>query len=753
MIRLEGTGKRIKLALSAISDRRAMNNKRKAESGGERARDKLQDRISGILNSFINPTILNTANANMPTYAEFIDDDSVRHLLKRDLGDTEYFIARSCESLISQLGVYNVWIALADGDQVTLMASSFEKSFLPFRDFVASGQMPYCIHEAMRQNRLVTISDPKTTCGKCPLASRYSGRVGLVSPIQYEGHIFGVLCVSAPEFTANDAEMKDQFDRAALQIGQILYLANERRIMEMELRESRRQLSSIMNSLPGMAYRCRCDPEWTMEFVSSGCIELTGYQPDELIGNQAISYAQLIVPEDRQMVKEAINKAIGEQQSYTLEYRIVNSRGEERWVWEKGHAVQLRDQNESRLEGFITDITERLKMEKRLVQMQKNESLAVMAGGMAHDFNNILMLIEGSAELARQEVGNDSPVASFLNKINESTRNAAQLCRRMLAFSGRSSVVIDSLHINHVLEAARPLIKSISSSDVNVEYEMGADIPAFMADASDVQQVILQLVKNGIEACGGKGGTVRIKTGSEYFDGRPVTNLVMDEDPPSGWHVFISIADNGCGMDASMIGKLFDPFFTTKFTGRGMGLPAVRGIVRSCKGKLLLTSRLERGTTIKVLFPVSTTMRAKSTNGPASLNPIKHKPIKTVMVVDDEPGLRLISRKILEMAGYSVTTAEDGAAAVDYYRIHPGEIDVILMDLTMPRMDGAEAIRQIKEINPGARIILTTGYSEIDVEKKIGMSQLSGVLLKPYTKNDLIQQIEKAGAFPPGDVS
>ena len=653
--------------------------------------------------------------------------------------DVSFFIERECEELVSRLGVYNVWIARIMDDRLADIVSSFESSFAPFRAYTATGQIPYCVREVMGKKDLVVVDDPNLTCGDCPLAKRYNDRIGLILNIQHNDKMLGVLCASAPAHLKDDALLVDQFRHAARQIGQTLHVMEERIELQRQIQESRRQLASILDSLPGMAYRCNLDAAWTMEFVSNGCVELTGYQPDDLIRSKKIAYAQLIVPEDRTMVARAINEAVADGKPYTLEYRIRQAGGEERWVWEKGHAVRLDGTNAIWLEGFITDVTERRAIEARLLHMQKNESLAVMAGGMAHDFNNMLMTILGNAESALTEAGQSSTCRDQLQQIVETTGRAAQLCRQVLAFSGQSGVTREALEINTLIDALMPSIELFKPSGVTIKVDYGADLPCIHADASDIRYAILQLVKNALEACERQGGGVSITTSAEYFDGRTLKQQVTLDDPPAGWYVVVSVKDTGCGMDAATMGKLFEPFFSTKFPGRGMGLPAVAGIIRSLNGSILATSKAGQGSCFKLLLPVAEGCDEASSmgkkDGAASTQP---RSIRTILVVDDEPSLRHLAKRMLERAGYKVVTGEHGLQAVEVFSRQADEIDAVIMDMTMPVMDGIEAIGRILSINPTARVILSTGYADIDISNRLDKSKLAGVLLKPYTQKDLL---------------
>lgn len=660
--------------------------------------------------------------------------------------DVQGLIAKSCEKLVGLLGVYNIWIALTDGPEVIATASSFENGFAPLKERMASGWHPPCLEASLKHEELVIIENVHDTCAACPLADQYNGRIAISCQIRHEGEAYGALRVSAPEYMAEDEHVHRQIHEAAGQIAIVLHQVAERRQIEKELQESRRQLSSLMNSLPGMAYRCRNDALRTMEFVSEGCHLLTGYTKEDFEQGDRVSYAELVHPQDRASVAEALDKAKSGPGGYTLEYRIVRPSGEERWVWERGHAVSLKDGDEIMLEGFITDITERLKMSEQLQQMQKHESLSVMAGGVAHDFNNILAAILGNAELAQSGITDPSEKDACLQQIITSCQQAGELCRQMLCFASGDfvSTMANLIDLKDQVGKMEPLFHNMTDSKVNIALKLEDGLPRLRADASSISQIILQLVVNASESYQGKPGKVRLASGVTTYDGQPLANQAATEEPPAGRYVWVSVSDDGCGMDEVTRTRMFEPFFSTKFTGRGMGLAAVMGLVHSLRGKILVDSSPGSGTTVKVLFPVGeegAEKRGEAASPPeaAAAQAKVSVAAKTVLLVEDEETLRTLSTRMLEREGCKVYQAESGEEAVNVYRQHGKDIDMVFMDLTMGGIDGIEASRQLRAIDPAACIILTTGYREEDIRKRYDTSDLAGILLKPFTREDMLR--------------
>ncbi|HMO51132.1 MAG TPA: response regulator [Kiritimatiellia bacterium] len=647
--------------------------------------------------------------------------------------DISTYIAQCCEKLVSVLGVYNVWIALTEHGAITTLASSFDQGFAPVKDKIASGWCPVCAERALAMPGVVVIEDIKEACATCPLSGLYSDRVGVACRIERGSVVYGMVRASAPAYMANDNHMHRQLLDAANQLAETLHQTTERKKIERELRESRRQLATLMDSLPGMAYRCRVDATWTMAFVSEGCRMLTGYAPEDLIENRRIAYADLIHPDDRALVVRGVNGAVAAREPFTLEYRIVNASGEERWVWERGRSVEVSE-NEQWLKGFITDVTERRVMEERIVRLQKHESLAVMAGGVAHDFNNILTAILGNAEMALGEAPPGNEIVACLRQIIASSQQAAELCHQLLYFCGRSMPEATAIDVNRVVESMQPLLDSLTAKQIRLVLKLEPDLPEFVADPADVRHVLLQLVVNAAESYRGSEGTVMVSSGVEFCEGQRSRKLMIPDAPPSGWQVTLTVTDQGCGMDAATRSRMFDPFFSTKFTGRGMGLASVQGIVEGLGGNLMITSSPGKGTSIKVFFPVAP--EGTGTRHPQAGMP-NESLARKVLLAEDDPALCELTATMLTRLGCSVLTAPNGYEAVRVYQQHGPDIDMVFMDVTMPDMDGVEAFRVLRQINPDIRVVMTTGYSMEYVAERVDTNTLVGILIKPFSLGEV----------------
>lgn len=389
------------------------------------------------------------------------------------------------------------------------------------------------------------------------------------------------------------------------------------------------------------------------------------------------------------------------------------------------------------LERYLHN-AERLHLERQILQAQKLESLGVLAGGIAHDFNNILLAIMGNAELALMRINKESPVAENLQRIQQATAQAAELAKQMLAYSGKGKFVVENIDLNLLVNDMLYMLQVSISKTAVLRLNLHKPLPLVEADATQIRQVVMNIVINASEALGDKSGVIAITTGCMDCDKSYLENVWLDENLSEGLYVYLEIADTGCGMSKETMEKLFDPFFTTKFTGRGLGMAAVLGIVRGHKGAIKIYSELGKGSTFKILLPAST-KPAEIFNQVESNNDLQMS--GTVLLVDDEETVRGIGKDMLQVLGFEVITACDGRDALRAFKFNP-DISFVIMDLTMPHMDGAECFRELKQIKPDVKVIISSGYNEHEVSQKFVGKGLSGFIQKPYKLSTLKEAIK-----------
>ncbi len=389
-----------------------------------------------------------------------------------------------------------------------------------------------------------------------------------------------------------------------------------------------------------------------------------------------------------------------------------------------------------------TDVTHRKETEESLRQSQKLESLGVLSGGIAHDFNNLLTSILGNTNLGTMHLAPESPARPYLEQIEKATLRAADLTRQLLSYAGKGLLQVIDVDLNRlVVEMTQLLSVSISRKAV-VRFDLASNLPAISGDPSQMQQLVMNLVTNASEAIGPDvSGLITVRTGVQMVDETTNAGLLSALPLAPGRYVTLEVSDTGCGMTLEVKERIFDPFFTTKFTGRGLGLSAMLGILRSHHGSLKVYSELGRGSVFKLFLPTVT----REAEEPVSRHPMGDwRGEGTLLVVDDEPGARSVARGLAEALGFQVLEAADGLEAVALFKLRHAEICGVLMDLTMPHLDGRQAFLQMQEVDHQVPVVLTSGYSEEDVLTDFLGKGLAGFLPKPYLSSQFRAVLQEA---------
>jgi len=392
--------------------------------------------------------------------------------------------------------------------------------------------------------------------------------------------------------------------------------------------------------------------------------------------------------------------------------------------------------------GVGVDVTDRLRMEqerraleRQLYQAQKLESLGVMAGGVAHDFNNLLTVVIGNIALAKLQPGAAGPIADYLHRVETAAVRAAELCQQMLAYTGRGHLVVRDLDVNELCREMSQLFGTVISKKAVVKYSLADNLPTVRGDPTQLRQVLLNLVTNAADAIDVTSGVITVTTGTLVADAKYLDELSLSRHLMPGVYVTLEVSDTGGGMDEGTKAKIFEPFFTTKFTGRGLGLAAVQGIVRGHKGAIKVYTQLGKGSTFKVLLPASgVALPVAAPDAPAAR--VGHG--RTVLVVDDEEAIRTLTGKILERAGFNVLTAGDGVEGVNVFRDFDAQIAAVLLDLTMPKLSGPDVFRELRRIRGDVKVILTSGYGRQEATTGFEGKGLAGFVRKPFRSDDLL---------------
>ncbi len=457
------------------------------------------------------------------------------------------------------------------------------------------------------------------------------------------------------------------------------------------------------------------------------------------------AFTSALHPDDRKRLLGEINESIHDAESWDIEHRLILKDGTEKWVHSIGEPSLDETGKTKYILGTTQDVSERKSLEAHVQNAQKLESLCVLAGGLAHDFNNILMVIIGNTQLALDTLPLESPEWENMEEIYKASKRATTLTKQMLAYSGKGKFDVRRVNLNEVLLEMTTLLESSISKTVTLDFKPGDALPVIDADIAQLHQVVMNLVINASEAIGENKGVVTITTGKANKPDCDKTypgEIDMTEHPAGNGYVYLEVRDDGAGMGVETVKKIFDPFFTTKFMGRGLGMSATLGIVRGHKGCISVDSEPDKGTTFKVWFPV-TTDETPDVKVETLEEILKWRGSGTILLVDDEDQVRLQAEKILKKFGFTVISAVNGKDAVCKFVDNIDQIVCVLLDLMMPVMGGVECFARLREIREDIPVIMVSGYNENDITLKFNEQGPDEYIGKPYDIIDLITRIRK----------
>ncbi len=629
------------------------------------------------------------------------------------------------------------------------------------------------------------------------------------------------------------------------------------------LGESERVLTTLVSNVPGMVYRCRNDRDRTMLFLSDGCRDVTGYHRSDLLGSRDVSYAELIIPPDRDRVWSEVQQALRDDRPFELTYRIRTADGDERWVWERGVAVRKAEEDDVLLEGFIADITDRrraeqvnallatavehagegilitdrngtilyanpalesitgysrkdlvglnprifksgehdtgfykdmwdtlsrgevwsarlinrrrdgtlyeerqtispvrdadgntvnyvavkrdvteiVSLENQLRHTQKLDAIGKLAGGIAHDFNNLLMAIMGHCELMLGQTEEGSPQYKDLLEIKNSTIRAAALTRQLLAFSRRQVVEPRLLDLNMIISEMKTMLERLIGTEVELIARLDAELGPVRADASQIEQVIMNLVVNGRDAMP-YGGKLVIETANVELD-ESYAAAHVDVEP--GPYAMLAVSDTGTGIQKAIQPRVFEPFFSTKGgeKGTGLGLSTVYGIVKQSGGSIWLNSEPGRGTTFKIYLPLAGDSDRPTASAAVRLRGAPARSEEAVLVVENDAHVHGSMAEKLGRAGYLVLEAKGPEDALGLCREFPERIGLMVADLRLPGTTGPELAERIRTFRPELRAIYISGHVE---SSALGPEPPAGddcYLQKPFATETLLRRVHE----------
>jgi two-component system, cell cycle sensor histidine kinase and response regulator CckA len=544
-------------------------------------------------------------------------------------------------------------------------------------------------------------------------------------------------------------------DSSSAAFEELLVAVEELRVAEEELREQNEQLTVAHAAVAEERRRYQhlfqyapdayllTDLNGIIREANHSAAHLLGVQPRFLAGKTLVSFVAL---EDRPRLRGEIDRWQSEPAAKSIELRL-RPRGGQPFDASLTLSV-ARGGPRDKAFGFrwlVRDIsahhqlTQELRLreetarreaeasEAHAYHVQKLESIGVLAGGIAHDFNNLLHVVLGNADLARLHVPGDSEAREHLDEVVRATQRAAELTQQLLAYSGRGAVESRQLDLSREVREMATLLRTAISKQATLEWDLAEDLPPVTADPTQLRQIVMNLITNASDALGDGSGTITLRTG-------PVESAESAAESPAS--VFLEVSDTGCGMDSSTLQRIFDPFFSTKFAGRGLGLAAVMGIVESHEGHVRIRTAPGEGTSFRVVLPA---VSGDAEPAPRRLSGAGWRGRGTVLMVEDEEGVREVVGRMLERLGFHVITAVDGQDAIRAFDEHDGEVTAVLLDLSMPRMGGPETVRLLRQRSPELPVVLMSGYTEEDAASKLldGLGGTVGFLHKPFLSEDL----------------
>jgi PAS domain S-box-containing protein len=502
----------------------------------------------------------------------------------------------------------------------------------------------------------------------------------------------------------------------------------DRRAEAIAIAQQKDLFDTVLSNIPILLVFIR--PDGSLEYANQAFTALTGWS----VGELAVAEIMAEFFPDAQYRAEVAAFMASRSREWR-DWRLRTRDGRE--VLTAWTNVTLAD---GRLIGIGQDVSEqraaeaeRRQLESQLLQAQKLESLGVLAGGVAHDFNNLLVGIVGNASLSEEVLAPDHPAAPLVHEMRAAATRAAELTRQLLAYAGKGHFVVERVNLSHVADEMAALLKAVISKNATLHTDFAPDLPDVQGDATQLRQVIMNLITNASEALGGAAGRVTLRTGEMQVDDAFLRGAVGETLLAPGRGVFLEVDDTGQGMDAAMLPRIFEPFFTTKFTGRGLGLAATLGIVRSHRGAISVRSTKGRGTTMRLVFPPARAGTASGAFRAARPAAERWTADGDVLLADDEPAVRSVSRRALERVGFRVSEVADGREALDRFRAEPARWRAVVLDLTMPHLTGDAALRAMLAIRADLPAVLYSGYSEEALAADLTGRPGLRFLQKPFT--------------------
>jgi PAS domain S-box-containing protein len=559
------------------------------------------------------------------------------------------------------------------------------------------------------------------------------------SLLHCDGHRFPIAYWSSPLFTHGD-------DQPATGLVVTFFDITEK----LEHQQAMTQVRDINRRLVACVENAReaimiTDTHNIIEYVNPSFEHLTNIPPTAAVGNDAKQLFATKLKSDFAWQRMRTGELHEEAGHFYIDGgKVLNV---------EQHRFPIHDEN-NELCGYaamLRDVTALREQQSQLEHAQRLESLGVLSGGIAHDFNNILTAILGNAALANTELNDTARVHSYLQHIEHASLRAADLCTQMLAYAGKGRFRMTEVDLSVLIEEMKSLVQVSLNNKVQMTLNLSPSLPLVHGDSAQLQQVVLNLLMNAADSMQGREGSVSVTTCVTYIDPEHLAEQAICEPLPAGDYVCLEVMDDGIGMSENTKLHLFDPFFTTKFTGRGLGMSAVLGIIRAHHGIITLTSEEGVGSCFKVYLPClnhQNNHEELTMATPTTTTIDDWQGSGTILVIDDEDVIRQTLRMMLTMMGFEVIEAANGEDGIAAYQAQQQQIDLVILDMTMPSMSGDEVFTALQALTPDVRVLLSSGYSDVELKPRFEGRGLAGFLQKPFTPKLLKSQLYDILANP-----
>ncbi|MDY6989431.1 MAG: PAS domain S-box protein [Thermodesulfobacteriota bacterium] len=662
--------------------------------------------------------------------------------------DPDRLIQGACNNLVETRGYHNAWVALLDesGGLLRTAEAGIGETFSSLPELLNRGELTDCARRTLTQGDIVVTQDPFSTCTDCPLAQSYGGRGAMSARLEHEGRLYGLLSVSVSTDFAVDEEERSLFEEVSRDIAFALHgiqMEEELRQDQEAMRESAERLTSISSSARDAIVMM--DGEGNICHWNEAAKKMFGYSDQEALGKEL---HLLLAPRRHHQAyrmglghfeKTGQGAAVGK----TLELTALRKDGTEFPVELSLSAAKLGDKWHAT--GVLRDISERkqaeeekTRLEAQLQHAHKMEAIGTLAGGIAHEFNNILGIVLGNAELAMDEVPEWYAARNNLGEIRKACLRAKDVVKQILAFSRQEEQERKSVRLEPIIKEAAKLLRSTIATTIEIHHHVSAKSDVVLADSTQIHQVLINLCANAAQAMSKEGGVLDVSLDDFELDDETAG---QHPDLEPGSYVRLTVSDTGHGIAPEFMGRIFDPYFTTKEVGKGtgMGLAVVHGIVKTHGGAVTVKSTLGKGTAFHVLLP-TVTADVESEPHPPEVVPTG---TERVLIVDDEQPIVNLLEQLLERLGYTVVKRMSSLEALEVFRAAAERFDLVITDMTMPHMAGDRLAKELMKIRPDIPIILSTGHSERIDEAKAKAMGIRALIMKPFLKRDIAETIRR----------